>query len=137
MRCVMKKFPRCSLRPPEMQFRSFLKISYRILKCLPSLLGTNYLFANNIMYDFYLITINYFIQYITCVSIGQVIENTRVSQACIKFSVSSNRLCILVQIMAGGGQSYFELKNGAPKMPRLALGTWKVSKKIIIFFFRN
>merc|ERR1711997_644988 len=33
--------------------------------------------------------------------------------------------CILVQIMAAGGQSYFELKNGAPKMPRLALGTWK------------
>merc|ERR1712079_330148 len=32
---------------------------------------------------------------------------------------------ILVQIMAAGGQSYFELKNGAPKMPRLALGTWK------------
>merc|ERR1711936_956419 len=32
--------------------------------------------------------------------------------------------CIFVQIMAGG-QSYFELKNGAPKMPRLALGTWK------------
>jgi len=27
--------------------------------------------------------------------------------------------------MAAGGQSYFELKNGAPKMPRLALGTWK------------
>ena len=26
-------------------------------------------------------------------------------------------------------KAYFELKNGAPKMPRLALGTWKVSEK--------
>ena len=56
--------------------------------------------------------------------------------AYIKFSVSRNRLCIFVQIMAGG-QSYFELKNGAPKMPRLALGTWKVSEKKLYLHIRH